>query len=367
MKSLYLLVLIVFSVTSAHAKFRIGLILPLSGPAATTGQDIANGTRAAFEDINAKGGIRGKQVELIIEDNKFDNKLTEELTNQLIKARKVDALLSCFGTVNCVTIAKLAQAAGVPLVGPVAGAESLRAPELNKVYSIRASATEEVQALLGYLNGAGKINTALIVQDDGFGKSYAKSLADISEKNNFKPSASVSFDPAKPNYADIAVKAKQSNPEKIVLLAGTQHSIGIIKALNEVKYFGQILNLAGQANTAVVKGLNGGTQMAVFAAVTPSPFANNTLVAQQYRANWETVTKNKLYSYAGFEAYINARLLVEALQKAKSDNPAGIDRSLSELSNLNLGGFKLSFANNARQAGNYTDTVVLLSDGRFKH
>jgi branched-chain amino acid transport system substrate-binding protein len=351
----------------AQANIKIGMVLPLSGPLAGTGNDIAQGTQAAVDAVNKAGGIKGQRIELMIEDDKFDAALTESLAQNLVKTKGVSALISCFGTVNCLAVAKVAQGLGVPLLGPIAGAEALRDANLSKVYSVRANAGEEVGVLLKYLSAIQQNKAAVIVQDDGFGKAYANSLQRVAEQYNFKPSVQLSFDPKKPDYAALAKRVMAGDPSpSVLLIANTLHSVGIIKALNDAKYYGQVLNLAGQANGGFVKGLANSTQLAVFATVTPSPFAVNSSAAEAYRSSLQQSFGKESVSYIGFEAFLNAQLLAAALKRSTSFSSTGIDLALSQLNKVRVYELSYSFAGKARQAASFTDLAVL-SQGTFKH
>ena len=354
-------------VSNACAAIKVGMVLPLSGPLANTGNDIAQGTQAAVDAFNKAGGIKGQLIELIIEDDRFDAKLSEELSRGLVKSKGVSALLSCFGTVSCLAVAKVAQETGVPLVGPIAGSEALRDSKQTKVYSIRANASEEVGGLLNYLLAIKQNSASVVVQDDGFGKAYANSLLSVSNKYEFKPALQLTFDPKAPNYNDIASKIVAQNATPAVLLiANTVHSVGIIKALTAAKYYGQVLNLAGQANSGFVKGLANVSQLAVFATVTPSPFGDSSPAAQAYRTDWKLATGNDNITYIGFESYLNAQVLITALKRSKQLTSVEINQSLSQLNKANFYELKYSFTGKSRQASSFTDLAVM-SNGTFRH
>lgn len=353
---------------AASGEIKIGMTLPLSGPLAATGNDIAAGSRAAVESFNKSGGHKGQKIELIIEDDKFDAKTSEDMARTLVKDKGAVALMSCFGTVNCLSVAKVAQESKVPLLGPIAGAEILRDSKYSSIYSVRANASEEVGALLNYLNVLQKQTSPVVIQDDGFGKAYANSLQSVTEKYQYKPSTKILFDPKTVNYKQIAAQllAQGKDTSAIVLIANTVHSVGIIKALNDAKYYGEILNLAGQANGAFTKGLGAGNQLAVFATVTPSPFGLSNPAAEQYRAAWQAANNNQNYSYIGFEAYLNMEIMIAAIKRATQFNAQGLDTALNQLNNTQVGGLKYTFAGKRRQAASYTDLAVL-SQGVFKH
>jgi branched-chain amino acid transport system substrate-binding protein len=360
-------VVVIMFAGSANASIKIGMVLPLSGALSATGNDIVQGSKAAVDAINKAGGIKGQQLELLIEDDRFDAKLSEELARAMIKSKGVSALMSCFGTVSCLAVGRVAQETGVPLIGPIAGAEALRDAKFTKIYSVRASASEEVGVLLNYLLAIKQNNASVVIQDDGFGQAYAASLLAVSSKYDFKPAQQLVFDPKTPNYKDIAKKiiAKTDAPA-VLLIANTQHSVGIVKALAEEKYYGQVLNLAGQANGGFVKGLANVTQFAVFSTVTPSPFSESSPAAQAYRADWKLATGNDHVSYIGFESYLNVQVLIAALKRSANFSSVSIDLAISQLNKVNYFELKYSFAAKSRQAANFTDLAVL-SNGTFKH
>ena len=352
---------------AAQAQIRLGMVLPLSGPLAGTGNDIVAGTKSAVDSINAAGGIKGQKIELMIEDDKFDPKQTEELARELAKGGTLSAFVSCFGTVNCLAMAKVAQDTGVPLLGPMAGSEALRDSKQTRVYSVRANASEEVGVLLKYLAAIKQENASVVVQDDGFGKAYASSLQLVSAKHGFKPSQQIIFDPKTPNYTDIAKRLmSDANASSVLLIANTLHSVAIIKALNDAKYYGQILNLAGQANGGFVRGLANSSQLAVFATVTPSPFGSSSPAAEAYRKDWRTSTGKDNFSYIGFEAYLNAQLLANVLRRSSNFSSDSVNRALSILNKANFYELNYSFTDKNRQAASFTDLAVM-SKGTFKH
>ena len=77
---------------------KVGLIQPLSGPIAAAGSYITNGAKIAVERINAKGGVLGRPLELIIEDNKSDPAETRNAAEKLIVRDKVPVIIGAWGS-----------------------------------------------------------------------------------------------------------------------------------------------------------------------------------------------------------------------------------------------------------------------------
>src|SRR3989344_5494284 len=94
---------------------KIGVLLPLTGDGASYGEPARNVFLLAVEEINAAGGIDGKQLELIIEDSKCNGKDATSATSKLINVDKVEIILGGFCSSESIASAPLAEAAKVTL------------------------------------------------------------------------------------------------------------------------------------------------------------------------------------------------------------------------------------------------------------
>jgi len=72
---------------------KVGLVQPLSGPVAASGSYITNGAKIAADRVNAKGGVLGRPLELVIEDNKSDPAETRNAAEKLIVRDKVPVII----------------------------------------------------------------------------------------------------------------------------------------------------------------------------------------------------------------------------------------------------------------------------------
>ena len=84
----------------AQSPIKIGVIQPLSGPVAASGNYVRMGAEIARDWINAKGGVNGRKVELVIEDNKSDPKEAASAAEKLIVRDKVPAIMGAWGSLD---------------------------------------------------------------------------------------------------------------------------------------------------------------------------------------------------------------------------------------------------------------------------
>lgn len=99
---------------------KIGTIQPMSGPIAIYGQQTVNAVKIAIEEINAAGGILGKPVELIVEDDENKPEKTTNAFTKMVSQDKVVGIVGALTSNATLSIAPLAQSEGVPLISPTA-------------------------------------------------------------------------------------------------------------------------------------------------------------------------------------------------------------------------------------------------------
>lgn len=130
---------------AAQETIKIGVSQPLTGAVAASGTYVTNGARIAAEMVNAKGGVLGKKIELIIEDNKSNPREAVNSAEKLILKDKVTVMMGAWGsTFTLATMPKLLEY-GVPMV--VETASSSKVTSAGNPYVFRISPTSKMEAL----------------------------------------------------------------------------------------------------------------------------------------------------------------------------------------------------------------------------
>src|SRR5713101_2395705 len=109
----------------SQAPVKIGVIQPLSGPVAASGNYVRMGAEIARDWINAKGGISGRKVDLLIEDNKSDPKEAASAAEKLIVRDKVPAIMGAWGSSMTLAAMPKLEEYGVPMVVETSSAASI--------------------------------------------------------------------------------------------------------------------------------------------------------------------------------------------------------------------------------------------------
>jgi ABC-type branched-subunit amino acid transport system substrate-binding protein len=343
----------------AQQKATVALVTPLSGPLAGVGREVANGTRAWFDRMPG-----GRDVTLVVADDGNDPKKSAEAARSLIEKHRPVAFVNCFGTVGCMAQAEVLKGTGIPMIGPLAGAATLRDAERRHVFAIRPDAASEVRALVDYVKTIGFREVAIVYQDDGFGRAYLPIAQKVLPEQGVQVTTTVRIDPAAPDYPAGAKQLGGNGVTALLLLANVSHSVGILKAIADAGGKPVALNLASQANAGFINNMTGVWSYSVFAVFVPSPWKRGNDAAREYQQAWRATAKDAPFSYLGFEAYINARVLGEAIGRSRVAGPASVVAALEGLQQ-NFDDLTVKFAPGVRQGASFVDIAILSGRGTF--
>lgn len=153
----------------------IGGIFPLSGPVAVYGVECKNGIELAIEEINAHGGINGKKISLISEDDEGNPEKTVNAYKKLTTSDKVNIIIGSLTSGCTQAITSLAQAQKVLLVAPAATMESITDAG---DYIFRACFIDPFQGTVGGIFAAESLGAknAAVLYDNG--NDYSVGLKD---------------------------------------------------------------------------------------------------------------------------------------------------------------------------------------------
>src|SRR5438132_8680964 len=130
---------------SAQAPIMIGVIEPLSGPVAASGNYVRMGAEIARDWINARGGVDGRKVELRIEDNKSDPKEAASAAEKLIVRDRVPAIMGAWGSSMTLAAMQKLEEYGVPMVVETSSAATIT--KRGNPWMFRISPPSETEAL----------------------------------------------------------------------------------------------------------------------------------------------------------------------------------------------------------------------------
>lgn len=324
------------------SEVRIGMANAQSGPAAGLGQAVKAGAMAYIDKVNAAGGVHGRQIVLVSKDDRYEPAQTAAATTALIENDGVFALFGYVGTPTSSAAVPVASKAGVPYLFPFTGAEFLRNPVNQYVFNVRASYFNETESMVMHLLddiGASKIS--MFMQNDSFGEAVKGGIARALFKRRMRIHSEARF-PRNSFELDEGIAAlKASDPDAVVFVGTYKQLAESVKKARAAGLDATFITVSfiGTENFVAEAGADG--DGVYITQVMPSPTDTSIPLVAQYQ---EDLGDSGLVGYTSLEGYVNAVVLVEALQRVGSDLTR--DGLFNALNNLNFdpGGLKIGFS-----------------------
>ena len=232
-----------FALSGAAAQsgnpIRIGLSLALTGAGASPSKVINTALDIWRDDVNAKGGLLGRPVELVIYDDQSTPSNVPGIYTKLITVDKVDLLLGPYGT-NFVAPAMPAIIQNNKLTISFTAIGINDKFHYGKYFSMVSTGPEGVNAFsIGFFDLAAaqkpKPQTvAILAADAEFAQSAAQGAREEIKKHGFKVVYDKSYPPSTTDFAPVVRAVQAANPDIVYIGAYPPDNVGIIRAANEV-------------------------------------------------------------------------------------------------------------------------------------
>lgn len=343
----------------------IGCSASLTGPLASFGTDIRLGAEAAMAQINARGGIHGRTLQLQMLDDGYVTQRSVDNVRQMLSKGTAFALLSCTGTPNNTAILPMIEEAGIPYVAPWTGASSLRKGQRG-VFHVRASYTDEVRRLVQRLAGMGLKGIGIVYLDNAYGREMLEDATRELESQGARPALQLAVATDGKNVAEVLDKVVAAHPSAVLLATAGTVSVDLVRGLRRQS---PGLLLAGLSvtlpNDSLAKLGEAGRGI-VLTMIVPAPHQGKMQLVREYQAAMRA-SQQQEFSLGSLEAYVNTRVLAEGLERAGRDpSQARLRTALAGVRKLDLGGFSIDYGSQPPYVGSgFVDLGLLGASGRF--
>ncbi len=346
------------------SEIKIGMVNVQSGPAAGLGQGMKSGAEAVFKAVNAKGGVNGRKINLVIGDDGYEPDKAVDETLKMIEGQKVFSLFGYVGTPTANAVLPIVKEMDVPLVGAFTGAMSLRQPVTRQVFNVRASYDDEAEALVAHFIAKGAKTVAVFYQDDGFGLAVLSGTEKALKKRGQQVLAKGTF-----QRNTVAIKSGlaamlEAKPDAVVMVGPYTPLAAFIKEARAAGLKSQLatVSFVGTDNLVAQVGKDG--DGVVISQVVPFPEDNDLPVTKECRELLAASGGGNL-GFVNFEGCITAKVLVAALERSgAAPERAGFVDSLAAMQGVDLGGLKVNFSADNHQASNEV-FLTQIRDGKI--
>jgi branched-chain amino acid transport system substrate-binding protein len=233
-------------------EIKIGANLEMTGNTATFGQSATNGAKLAIKQVNAKGGVLGKQITLVVADNKSDTAEAANAMQKLATQDKVIASIAPIASSSVMAAAQVNESAKILGISPTASNPNVTVdPETGKVrdYLFRATFIDPFQGavMANFAKNTLKAQKAAVYIENS--SDYAKGLGKFFKETFVQNGGNIVSDEAylakDTDFKATLTKIKASNPD-VIFVPGYYQEVGmIIKQAREIGITVPILGADG--------------------------------------------------------------------------------------------------------------------------
>lgn len=311
----------------ADEPIRIVVAGPITGPVAAFGDQMLRGARAAVEDINATGGVDGRQLELVVEDDQCDPKQAVSVANRVVAADQAAVIgHACSGAT--LPASEVYAEAQVPMITPISTNPLIteRGDAFANVFRVVNRDDKEGVVAGDYIAKAYAGKKVAVLDDKG---AYGQGIADEVRKRlkelNVPLTLSESFNPGEKDYAAMVLRLKAAGIDAI-FIGGHPTEVGlIVRQAKELGYSPAVMGgnaLSTNELVLVSGGTSDGVMFTSVADARRNPAAASVL--ERFRKSGYDPEGFTLYTYAAVQA------VAQAMDAANSIGHAEVIKAMKE-------------------------------------
>jgi branched-chain amino acid transport system substrate-binding protein len=234
----------------------IGTHQDLSGPIKVWGVPVSNGMKMAVEEINAAGGINGRKIRMILEDNGYDPKKAVLASQKMVERDKIFAMIGPMGSPTVLAAQDILFDAGVLQLFPLTAAEftfkfDSAKPQERLKFNNLLPYVESTRAALKYMMGWKNFQKPCIMhQDDEYGKNVLDGFNQQLTAMKVQPASITSYKRGSSDFSAQIAKMKSDGCDLVVLGTVIRETIG---AMTEARKLGWDVTFLGATPTNVLE------------------------------------------------------------------------------------------------------------------
>jgi branched-chain amino acid transport system substrate-binding protein len=219
---------------AAQTPIKIGASMSVTGTYAKPGTYQKQGYDVCIDELNAKGGLLGRKVELVIYDDQSTPATAVRLYEKLITEDKVDAVMGPYSSAVSEAVANVTEKYKKVMVAPLAATTSIFKKGRKYIFMVITPAENYLDGLIDMAARRGLKTVAIINEDTLFPKASAAGTVEAAKKRGMQVVLQESYPKGNTDFSALLVKIKAVNPD--VIAAGTyfDDAVAITRQMKEL-------------------------------------------------------------------------------------------------------------------------------------
>ena len=314
----------------AEDTVKVGIVLPLTGPQAKFGEIEKLSFDMALEEINNAGGINGKKLELIIEDDTGRPDVGRSVVEKLITKDKVHMVGGGYSSSVTYAVAGVCQQNRMPLLVNTGSADKITTSRWDYIFRLNPPVSEYASAIETLLPQVIKPKSAAILHENSlFGSKGAKSFETSCKNLGIRVVLKEGYEHGGIDFKPVLIKVKQLNPDIVYMVSYIMDASLLMKQAKELKLSPKMFIGGAAGFTLPEFRQNAGvaSQKVISATLWHEvlPYPGAMEYYNKFMARYKKPTE-----YHGAEGYAAAYVIADVLKRAKSFQNTDIKQALSE-------------------------------------
>lgn len=320
----------------AQKPIKVGFPMILSGPGALFGDPALKGAQMFVEELNAKGGVLNRKIELVPRDTKGDANEAVRVSRELILKENVDFLVGTLTSAEGPAVSVVAKENKIVFIAPIPKTDQLTAPDKLHPYVFRVAAntTMEGRSAAEIMAKWPVSKIATISPDYAYGQDVTKSFVEYIKK--IKPSVEI-VDQQWPklgeaDYTPFINAQLAKKPEAVFSSLWGGHFVTFAKQAKPLGYFDAIkynMLAGGEAGSPEsTKSMGADYPVGIWGNSYDAFYWGETPAHRDYTARLSKYLKDEYPSSWAVQGYIGMQFLTEAIKKAGSTDSDKVSKAL---------------------------------------
>ena len=302
----------------------IGGVVDLSGPIAFMGKGVSRGANTYFQMINDQGGIHGRKIKYLVEDDGYSPPKSVAAAKKLIERDNIFSMFMVLGSAQTLAMYPILERAGVPLIQPATQNSHIGTPVKKFLFLADPTYVDQAKIGVDYAIGELKLENpkvGMIYQDDEPGHDYRDGVKAACEHYKLELVADVPYKRGTVDFSAHVAKLKDAGANLVMMWTLIREPAGILKEAQKVEYkptwitatpstADVVLKLAGESSF-YGSGYYG-------TAIVYYPFPDNPAFIEM-NSVWSKYNGEEPWGFYDWYGWGCAQIMVEGLRLAGQD------------------------------------------------
>jgi branched-chain amino acid transport system substrate-binding protein len=324
--------LLLAGTAQAQDTIKIGVTQPLTGAFAASGNYVTQGAKIAEEEINKAGGVLGKKIELIVEDNKSNPTEAVATAEKLIVRDKVPVMMGAWSSTLTLAVMPKLEEYKVPMVVETSSSGKITVSGNPYIFRISPTSEMEAKAFSPLFKSMGIKKAAFLATNNDFGLGASKEFSEAGKANGAEIVAMETMDPKATDFSAQLTKIKTSGADTLFVTTAVEQATLILKQAKDQQVTARIITTGGSVSPDQLiaqagDAANGSYHLVFFTPWFPDAVKNPD-IAKKFVTLWNGKGHNVGGLTEGFRGWDGLHVIVEAIKAAGKADAEAITKAL---------------------------------------